>query len=170
MTYLKLRGKKRNIVDWVDKGCQWFTSVYSIGGILKELDEWARLCPLFKTWNMKRFLFILIICEQMALACVAANRTIKGHVVDESGRNAEFASIHVDSIYAVSDKGGNFSLVVPDGMKQEIVISHISYQMYRIPFGVYSKNNELNITLKEKISNLCDITDCIWKNAENYCR
>lgn len=106
----------------------------------------------------------------MALACVAANRTIKGHVVDESGRNVEFASIHVDSIYAVSDKGGNFSLVVPDGMKQEIVISHISYQMYRIPFGVYSKNNELNITLKEKISNLCDITDCIWKNAENYCR
>ena len=61
-----------------------------------ELDEWARLCPLFKTWNMKRFLFILIVCEQMALACVAANRTIKGHVVDESGRNVEFASIHVD--------------------------------------------------------------------------
>ena len=28
-------GKKRYIVDWVDKGCQWFTSVYSIGGILK---------------------------------------------------------------------------------------------------------------------------------------
>lgn len=51
-----------------------------------------------------------------------------------------------------------FSLVVPDGMKKEIVISHISYQMCRIPFGVYSKNNELNITLKEKISNLCDIT------------
>ena len=70
-----------------------------------ELDEWARLCPLFKTWNMKRFLFILIVCEQMALACVAANRTIKGHVVDESGRNVEFASIHVDSVYAVSDKG-----------------------------------------------------------------
>ena len=32
---LKLIGKKRYIVDWVDKGCQWFTSVYSIGGILK---------------------------------------------------------------------------------------------------------------------------------------
>ena len=28
-------GKKRYIVDWVDKGYQWFTSVYSIGGILK---------------------------------------------------------------------------------------------------------------------------------------
>ena len=89
----------------------------------------------------------------MALACVAANRTIKGHVVDESGRNAEFASIHVDSIYAVSDKGGNFSLVVPDGMKQEIVISHISYQMYRIPFGVYSKNKLIGgIKIRLKIS------------------
>ena len=32
---LKLIGKKRYIVDLVDKGCQWFTSVYSIGGILK---------------------------------------------------------------------------------------------------------------------------------------
>ena len=41
----------------------------------------------------------------MALACVAANRTIKGHVVDESGRNVEFVSIHVDSVYAVYDKG-----------------------------------------------------------------
>ena len=37
-----------------------------------------------------------------------ANRTIKGHIVDESGRNVEFASIHADSIYAVSDKDGNF--------------------------------------------------------------
>ena len=34
-TDLKLIGKKRYIVDLVDKGCQWFTSVYSIGGILK---------------------------------------------------------------------------------------------------------------------------------------
>jgi len=34
-TDLKLIGKKRYIVDWVDKGCQWFTSVYSISGILK---------------------------------------------------------------------------------------------------------------------------------------
>lgn len=38
-TDLKLIGKKRYIVDWVDKGCQWFTSVYSIGGILKVVEH-----------------------------------------------------------------------------------------------------------------------------------
>lgn len=36
---MKLIGKKRYIVDWVDKGCQWFTSVYSIGGILKVVEH-----------------------------------------------------------------------------------------------------------------------------------
>ena len=38
-TDLKLIGKKRYIADWVDKGCQWFTSVYSIGGILKVVEH-----------------------------------------------------------------------------------------------------------------------------------
>lgn len=36
---MKLIGKKRYIVDWVDKGCQWFTYVYSIGGILKYVEH-----------------------------------------------------------------------------------------------------------------------------------
>ena len=102
---------------------------------------------------MKRFLFVLVVCELISLACVAANQTIKGHIVDESGQNVEFASIYVDSVFVVSDKDGNFSLVIPGGMKEEIVISHISYQTYRIPFIVYSNKKELNLTLKEKVSN-----------------
>ena len=114
--------------------------------------------PLFKIRNMKKFLFILIVCKFVSLTCIAANKIIKGHVVDEAGHNVEFASIYVDSIYAVSDKDGNFSLVIPEGIKQEIVISHISYQTYRIPYVVYSKNNRLNLTLKEMVSNLSDIT------------
>ena len=73
--------------------------------------------------NMRRFIFFLIVCEFFSLACIAANKTIKGHIVDEFGKNVEFASVYVDSIYAVSDKEGNFSLVVPDGMKQKLVIS-----------------------------------------------
>lgn len=90
--------------------------------------------------NMRRFIFFLIVCEFFSLACIAANKTIKGHIVDEFGKNVEFASVYVDSIYAVSDKEGKFSLVVPDGMKQELVISHISYQTSKIPYDVYSKN------------------------------
>ena len=29
----------RYIVDWVDKGCQWFTSVYSIGRYSKYVEH-----------------------------------------------------------------------------------------------------------------------------------
>ena len=107
--------------------------------------------------NMRRFIFFLIVCEFFSLACIAANKTIKGHIVDEFGKNVEFASVYVDSIYAVSDKEGNFSLVVPDGMKQELVISHISYQTSKIPYDVYSKKPSLQLTLKEKT---CDL-DCL---------
>ena len=53
---------------------------------------------------MRRVIFFLIVCEFFSLACIAANKTIKGHVVDEFGKNVEFASVYVDSIYAVSDK------------------------------------------------------------------
>lgn len=107
---------------------------------------------------MKKYLFILVVCELISLACVAANQTIKGHIVDESGQNVEFASIYVDSICLMSDKYGNFSLEIPDGMKKEMVISHVSYYTYRIPFVEYSNKKELNLTLKEKVSNLSDVT------------
>lgn len=93
----------------------------------------------------------------MSLVCVASNKTIEGHIMDEAGNGVEFASIYVDSIYVVSNKDGYFSLVIPSEIKQEIVVSHISYQTYRIPYDVYSKNNKLNLVLKEKISNLSDI-------------
>lgn len=107
---------------------------------------------------MKRFVFILIACELLSLACVAANKVIKGHVVDEYGQNVEFASIYVDSVYVVSDREGMFSLTIPNGMKQDLVISHISYQAYKIPYDVYSKKTELQVALKENVSNLSDIT------------
>lgn len=63
--------------------------------------------------NMRRFIFFLIACEFFSLACIAANKSIKGHIVDEFGKNVEFASVYVDSIYAVSDKEGKFSLGCP---------------------------------------------------------
>ena len=31
------------------------------------------------------------------MACIAANKTIKGHIVDEFGKNIEFVSVYVDS-------------------------------------------------------------------------
>ena len=57
---------------------------------------------------MKRFVFILVVCEMMSLMCVAANKTIKGHLVDEAGNNVEFASIYVDSIMRYQIRMGIF--------------------------------------------------------------
>ncbi len=82
-------------------------------------------------------------------------------------RTVEFASVYVDSIYAVSDKEGNFSLVVPDGMKQELVISHISYQTSKIPYDVYSKKTSLQLMLKEKTCDLSDVTVVSGKKQES---
>ena len=31
--------------------------------------------------NMRRFIFLLIVCEFFSLTCIAANKTIKGHIV-----------------------------------------------------------------------------------------
>lgn len=102
------------------------------------------------------------------MACIAANKTIKGHIVDEFGKNVEFASVYVDSIYAVSDKEGNFSLVVPDGMNQELVISHISYQTSKIPYDVYSKKTSLQLTLNEKTCDLSDVTVVSGKSRKVF--
>lgn len=116
---------------------------------------------------MKRFIFTLLVCGLTSLACVAANKTIKGHIVDEAGKGVEFASIYVDSIYAVSDKDGNFSLVVPNDTKQEMVISHISYQPCKIPYGVYGKNDKINITLLENVCDLSDVTIASGKKLKS---
>ncbi len=71
--------------------------------------------------NMRRFIFFLIVCEFFSLACIAANKTIKGHVVDEFGKNVEFASVYVDSIYAVSDSSGNGEIHFPAYFKKGCV-------------------------------------------------
>ena len=47
---------------------------------------------------MRRFIFFLIVCEFFSLACIAANKTIKGHIVDEFGKNVEFASVYARSL------------------------------------------------------------------------
>ena len=103
---------------------------------------------------MKRFIFSLLLCELFALTGLAGDKTIKGHIVDDKGNNVEFVSIHVDSIYAVSDKEGYFSITIPQGMTQKLRFSHISYQPLIVPYSVYNKKNDLRLTLKEKVNDL----------------
>lgn len=51
-------------------------------------------------------------------------------------------------------------------MKQELVISHISYQTSKIPYDVYSKKTSLQLMLKEKTCDLSDVTVVSGKKQE----
>lgn len=106
---------------------------------------------------MKNRFLMLLVCGLMTLTALAHEITIKGHVVAENGGSIEYASIHVDSLYAVSDKEGNFSLNVPDNMKADLVVNHISYESYVLKSSLWHKNSNLNVTLKEKVNDLADV-------------
>lgn len=101
---------------------------------------------------------MLLFCGLMSLATFAHNITIKGHVVSENGTNVEYASVYVDSIYTVSDKNGNFSLTIPESMKADLVVNHISYKPYSLSSSLYHKNGNLTITLEEKVNDLADVS------------
>lgn len=107
---------------------------------------------------MKRNLFILLVGELITISAYAHDIKIVGHVSDENGCNVEYASIHVDSLYAVSDKFGNFSLVVPDDMKSDLVVNHISYEPKKFKSTTYKTRNVLQVTLKEKNIGLADVS------------
>ena len=62
--------------------------------------------------NMRRFIFILIVCEFMSLASIAANKTIKGHVVDEFASNlGRFSLWYICKAYSVIPHTFTFLLV-----------------------------------------------------------
>ena len=76
---------------------------------------------------MNNRFFILLLCG-LSLTAFAHDITIKVHVADANGSGIEYVSIHVDSLYTVSDRDGNFSLTIPDDMKADFVTNHISYE------------------------------------------
>ena len=106
---------------------------------------------------MNNRFFILLLCGLMSLTAFAHDITIKGHVADANGSGIEYVSIHVDSLYTVSDRDGNFSLTIPDGMKAELVVNHISYEPCVLKSSQYHKSCNLTITLKEKVNDLSDV-------------
>lgn len=106
---------------------------------------------------MNNRFFILLLCGLMGLTAFAHDITIKGHVTDANGSGIEYVSIHVDSLYTVSDKDGNFSLVIPNDMKANLVVNHISYEPYALKSSLYRKSSNLAITLKEKVNDLADV-------------
>lgn len=106
---------------------------------------------------MNNRFFILLLCGLMSLTAFAHDITIKGHVADANGSGIEYVSIHVDSLYTVSDRDGNFSLTIPDDVKADLVVNHISYEPYALKNSLWHRSTNLAITLKEKVNDLADV-------------
>lgn len=92
----------------------------------------------------------------VSVSCLAQSR-VTGQVVNERGDGVEYASIKIDTLYAVSDLQGHFSIDVPKGERKEMVVSHLSYQPVVVPFQTYQKK-QVKITMKEKANDLAAVT------------
>ena len=82
-----------------------------------------------------------------------AQVTVKGHVVNQDGNSVEYACVGImdDSISTITDAQGRFSLVLPAGRQDELVVSHISYLTTAIPFSAYKDGEEVAVNLVEKL-------------------
>lgn len=105
---------------------------------------------------MKRILFSLFFFY--AAACYSQT-IVKGRVVNERGEGVEYVSIGLkeDSVNTISDVSGNFSINVPHGRTNDLVFSHVSYQMADVRHDKYADGNELTVVLKDKVVRLAEV-------------
>lgn len=92
----------------------------------------------------------------VSASCLAQSR-VTGQVVNEQGDGVEYASIKIDTLYAVSDLQGRFSIDIPKGERKDMVVSHLSYQPVVVPFLSYQKEH-FKVTMKEKANDLTAVT------------
>ena len=85
---------------------------------------------------------------------------LKGNVVNERGEKVEYVSIgfEADSVGTISDAEGHFVLTVPDNRRNDLLFSHVTYQLERIPYAVYAQcEDSLTIVLKDKVIGLTEV-------------
>lgn len=90
---------------------------------------------------------------------VQGQTKVTGHVVNERGEPVEYVRIGIeeDSIGIISDAQGYFTLTIPAGRKDELTLSHVSYQTATIPYTTYTDGHELTVTLKDKVYELVEV-------------
>ena len=102
-----------------------------------------------------------IITTLLALVALVgqAQTTVKGHVINEQGENIEYVSIGIeeDSVGVISDAQGNFTLTMPAGRRDDLTLTHVSYQTATIPYTTYADGHELTVTLKDKVIELAEV-------------
>lgn len=102
----------------------------------------------------------LLIAVLLVFNTSKAQISLKGNVVNERGETVEYVSIgfEADSIGTISDAEGNFVLTFPANRRQDLLFSHVSYQLERIPYAFYAQcEDSLTIVLKDKVVGLEEV-------------
>jgi len=104
---------------------------------------------------------ILLAATALMLVCLCqAQRVVKGNVVNAQGAAVEYVSLglEADSVGTISDMDGHFELEIPADRRRDLLVSHVSYQMERIPYDVYGqREGELTVVLKDKVVELTEV-------------
>lgn len=106
---------------------------------------------------MTRFFSILL--TAIIAQCAIAQTTITGRVSNERGEAVEYATIALvgDTIGTLADAQGYFTLTIPNGKKDDLAITHVSYDRITIPHSAYSGGKPLSIIVKDKNVKLDEI-------------
>ena len=102
---------------------------------------------------MKKTTTFLLTALAAVLSFTAlAQTTITGRIFNERGEGVEYATVSLegDTIGTLADAQGHFTLTIPNGKNNNLVITHVSYDRASIPFSSYSVGKPLSIIVKDK--------------------
>lgn len=96
--------------------------------------------------------FLLTVLAAIFSFCSLAQTTITGRISNERGEGVEYATVSLegDTIGTLADALGHFTLTIPKGKNNNLVITHVSYDKASIPFSSYSVDKPLSIIVKDK--------------------
>lgn len=111
--------------------------------------------------NGRPILVLVLALVAVAGALPVRAGTIRGRVVDRSGRPVEFANVQVAALRrgTVTDSGGRFALALPDSAV-ELLVSQIGYQRARLllPAEAGDAGRELRIVLTDEPIPVAEVT------------
>ena len=96
-------------------------------------------------------LFSILLAAIIAQYAVAQT-TITGRISNERGEAVEYATVSLvgDTIGTLADAQGHFTLTIPHGKRNDLAITHVSYDRATIPYSTYSGGKPLSIIVKDK--------------------
>jgi hypothetical protein len=90
-----------------------------------------------KRYKMKKVTTFLLTALAVIFSFSSlAQTTITGRISNERGEGVEYATVVLegDTIGTLADAQGRFTLTIPKGKNNDLVITHVSYDKASIPF------------------------------------